>query len=318
MAGADRISDRASRDAQARATAAAAEAARQREAASRQQKAAAEAAARQAAARAEAARQTKSQVERQESAAAEAAARQAAARAEAGRITKSQAERQDMAEYERVQWIIKNGPRSADAMDAWLKAPAFKPSPASTTTGSNKPGGSPSPSPAPANTVSNRATNTTVNPEPSVINIPDPPKFNAIKAAPIDTVVFVDETFSSEFITDLLFEDVGGQELLSIARDDTVNGQEVVYQPFKNLGILRDTYDINNLLKLQETSDKFFANFIIKLLDKIPEVGNGPNGKNFYFDIDSGNGIIEFVNMRDDEQVEIQISNAGIIEEVGI
>jgi hypothetical protein len=147
---------------------------------------------------------------------------------------------------------------------------------------------------------------------------PEPPTFKAVKAAPIDTVLFVDEAFSKEFITDLLFEDVGGQELLSIARDDTVNGQDVIYQPIKNLGILRDTYDINNLLKLQETSDRFFANFLINLFEKIPRVGNGPDGKNYYFDEVTGDGIIEFVNIRNDEQVEVQISNAGIIEEVGI
>jgi hypothetical protein len=153
---------------------------------------------------------------------------------------------------------------------------------------------------------------------PPAIPIESPPTDTSVKAAPIDTVLFVDESFSQEFITDLLFEDIAGQELLSIARDDTVNGQEVIYQPIKNLGILRDTYDINNLLKLQETSDRFFANFIINLFEKIPKVGNGPNGKNYYFDEVTGDGIIEFINMRDDEQVEVQISNAGIIEEVGI
>jgi hypothetical protein len=156
----------------------------------------------------------------------------------------------------------------------------------------------------------------TVKATPMTLQLPPTPTYDAVKAAPIDTVVFVDESFSAEFITDLLFEDVGGQELLSIARDDTVNGQDVIYQPFKNLGILRNIYDINNLLKLQETSDRFFANFIINLFEKIPRVGNGPNGKNYYLEETTGNGIIEFVNMRSDEQVEIQISNAGIIEEV--
>jgi hypothetical protein len=147
---------------------------------------------------------------------------------------------------------------------------------------------------------------------------PAPAVDTSIKAAPIDTVLFVDEGFSQEFITDLLFEDIAGQELLSIARDDTVNGQKVIYQPIKNLGILRDTYDVNNLLKLQETSDRFFANFLINLFEKIPKVGNGPDGKNYYLDNNTGDGIIEFVNMRTDEQVEVQISNAGIIEELGI
>lgn len=152
---------------------------------------------------------------------------------------------------------------------------------------------------------------------PPLAEPPDPPIFKAVKAAPIDTVFFVDEKFSQEFITDLLFEDVAGQELLSIARDDTVNGQEVIYQPIKNLGILRDIYDINNLLKIQETSDRFFANFLIRLNEKIPEVGRGANGANYYLDTE-GSAIIELINILDDEQVEIQVLNAGIIESIGI
>jgi hypothetical protein len=140
----------------------------------------------------------------------------------------------------------------------------------------------------------------------------------AIKTAPIDTVEFVDETLSAELLLDLLFEDVGGQELLAIARNDTVNGQEVVYQPFKNLGILQEIYNPTSLLKLQETSDKIFSNFTINLLEKIPRVGNGANGANYYLDLVSGDGVIELINMRSDEQVEIQIANAGTIEDIGI
>jgi hypothetical protein len=157
--------------------------------------------------------------------------------------------------------------------------------------------------------------------EPTPIAIPEvmtQPEVPPVKSAPIDTVVFIDEAFSSELITDLLFEDIAGQELLSIARNDTVNGQAVTYQPIKNLGILRDTYNPNNLLKLQDTSDRFFANFIINLFDKIPQVGNGENGANYYLDLTSGDGIIELINIRADEQVEVQIANAGTIEDVGI
>jgi hypothetical protein len=140
----------------------------------------------------------------------------------------------------------------------------------------------------------------------------------AIKTAPIDTVEFVDESLSAELLLDLLFEDVGGQELLTIARNDTVNGQDVVYQPFKNLGILQEIYNPTNLLKLQETSDKIFSNFTINLRDKIPKVGSGLNGANYYLDLAAGDGIIEFINLKSDEQVEVQIVSAGIIEDVGI
>ena len=139
-----------------------------------------------------------------------------------------------------------------------------------------------------------------------------------VKTAPIDTVEFVDETLSAELMLDLLFEDVGGQELLTIARNDTVNGQSVIYQPFKNLGILQEIYSPENLVKLAETSDKIFSNFIIDLSQKIPIVGNGPNGASYYLDMVTGDGVIELINLKSDEQVEIQIGTAGIIEDIGI
>jgi type II secretory pathway pseudopilin PulG len=163
-----------------------------------------------------------------------------------------------------------------------------------------------------AATTAPRATPTT--PKVEISNNQAP----AIKSAPIDTVEFIDETFSDELIIDLLFEDVGGQELLTIARNDTVNGQTVVYQPFRNLGILQEIYNPTTLLRIQETSDRFFSNFTINLRDKIPNVGSGENGKNYKLDLVSGEGIIEFINIRSDEQVEVQILSAGIIEDIDI
>ena len=139
-----------------------------------------------------------------------------------------------------------------------------------------------------------------------------------VKSAPIDTVEFIDETLSDERIIELLFEDVGGQELLTIARNDTVNGQNVIYQPFKNLGILQETYNPTNLLRLQQTSDKFFSNFTISLRDKIPNIGSGENGENYKLDPVTGEGIIEFINIRSDEQIEVQILSAGIIEDIDL
>lgn len=168
--------------------------------------------------------------------------------------------------------------------------------------------------PVAASPVINPPAATPQAPQQDVVTTPVP----AVRSAPIDTVEFIDERFSDELITDLLFEDVGGQELLTIARNDTVNGQDVVYQPFKNLGILQESYNPTNLLRLQQTSDKFFSNFTINLRDKIPNVGSGENGKNYKLDLESGEGVIEFINIRPDEQVEIQIISAGIIEDMDL
>ena len=142
---------------------------------------------------------------------------------------------------------------------------------------------------------------------------------NAVKSATPDIIMFNDDqlTADSSIMVDLLFEDIGGQELLTISRHDTVNGQNVLYQPIKNLNILKDEYNPNNIIMLQKTSDKIFKNFSIKLEESIPEVGNGPSGSNVYLDVD-GNLVIEFINMIHDEQVDVQITSGGILYEAGI
>jgi hypothetical protein len=143
------------------------------------------------------------------------------------------------------------------------------------------------------------------------------PAPKVVKSANLETILFNDEEFSSEFIVDLLFESVAGQELLTVARNDTVNGQNVVYQPIKNLNILQDTYNPTKLLAVYDTSDSFFGAFAINLRSKIPSIGTGANGKNYYL-TDIGDLVIEVANIANDEQVEFQVADSGTIDELGI
>jgi hypothetical protein len=149
---------------------------------------------------------------------------------------------------------------------------------------------------------------------PAIVSEPTPP----VKTAPIDTILFDDAAVPIEIMSDLIFENIGGQELISIVRSDIVNGQKVSYQPIKNLSSIQQQYNPNNILGLQQTADRFFAGFSIKLEDKIPEIGNGINGKNAYFDETNGDLIIEFINLNDDEQVEISITASGTIYEANL
>ena len=146
---------------------------------------------------------------------------------------------------------------------------------------------------------------------PTMFTPPPPPA----KTAPIDTVLFNDDSMSIEIMTDLIFEDIGGHELINIARNDIVNGQRVSYTPIKNLGLIQQRYNPNNILSLQSTSEKYFNNFSIKLEEKVPKEGNGPDGSSIYFDETTGDLIIETVNMNPDEQLEVQISINGTIYE---
>ena len=139
-----------------------------------------------------------------------------------------------------------------------------------------------------------------------------------VKTAPIDTVLFDDEPLSSTLMIDLLFEEIGGHELINIARNDIINGQDISYQPIRNLTSVQQQYNPNNILGLQSTSDRYFANFAIKLEKKIPNVGNGPFGSNVYLDTTSGSLIVEAINLEADEQIEIEITLSGTIYEADL
>ena len=178
---------------------------------------------------------------------------------------------------------------------------------------------SPEPDYAPAassvNTLSTSGSITPIplTPAPStVVKAPPPPP---AKTAPIDTVLFNDDSMSIEIMADLIFEDIGGHELINIARHDILNGQQISYAPIKNLGLIQQRYNPNNILGLQATSEKYFANFAIKFEEKVPEEGNGDSGSNVYFDDATGDLIIEGVNLNKDELFEVEVSLNGTIYE---
>ena len=165
-------------------------------------------------------------------------------------------------------------------------------------------------------------------PEPSPTNNDD-----GVKIATPDLILSNDETMSIEIMTDLIFEDIGGYELATISRHDLINGQKVIYAPIKNLTDLYLQYNPNNVLRLQ-SADSYFKSLSLSLLDRLPICGTGydiappvsnpnepdktkwiktPNCKSIYIDPITGDLVINLINMKENEQVEVEILTAGNI-----
>jgi hypothetical protein len=134
-----------------------------------------------------------------------------------------------------------------------------------------------------------------------------------VKIPTKDIILYNDETTPIEVMTDLIFENIGGQEIINIARNDIINGQSVIYQPIKNLTSINFQYNPQNILGLQDTSEEYFKKFPIKLENTIPNVGTGPNGEIVYIEESTGNLIVNVINLNKDEQVEVEILNSGSI-----
>lgn len=141
------------------------------------------------------------------------------------------------------------------------------------------------------------------------------PKKQQVKVATPDIILFDNDSVPFDVIPDLIFEEIGGHELINISRSDIVNGQKVSYTLIKNLDRVEQIFNPKNLINLQQTSDKYFANFPISLDLKIPKTGSNAIGNNVYLDSLTGDLLINLVNIRPEEQVEIQITQSGTIYE---
>lgn len=133
----------------------------------------------------------------------------------------------------------------------------------------------------------------------------------SVKVATPDLFVFKDEVVPIEVMTDLIFENIGGHELINISRNDMISGQTVLYSPIKNMSSLYLQYNPQNILNIQDTSATYFRNYPIKLESSIPSTGSGPAGETVYIDPITGDLVIELVNLEADEQVDIQVLIAG-------
>jgi hypothetical protein len=130
---------------------------------------------------------------------------------------------------------------------------------------------------------------------------------SSVKIATPELLDFSDSTLTEDVMVDLIFQDIGGQELINIVRSDIINGQNFTYQPIKNLSNIAYQYNLENLVKLPKTDRDYFKNFAISLYGKIPECGSGNNCKYVYADSISGDIVIDLINLRPEEQVEVQI-----------
>ena len=131
----------------------------------------------------------------------------------------------------------------------------------------------------------------------------------AVKQASIDTIVFNEDSVSIQQLTELLYEEIGGMELINTSRDDIVNGQDVIYSPISNFGDIWSYFNPNNLIAVGSSFDTYFSRFAIDLILR---------GMNIPYFNDDGDLVIEIDDVREDEEIHYQVASSGTIDEVDI
>ena len=133
----------------------------------------------------------------------------------------------------------------------------------------------------------------------------------AIKVATPELVLFKDEPFPPEMMIDLVFENIGGTEMISIARNDIINGLDIFYNPIKNLSSIYFQYNPQNVLVLQGTIFSIFEGYGLKFEDFVPITGTGPNGEIIYIDEETGDLYINVKDLKEDLEVKVEIQVTG-------
>ena len=142
----------------------------------------------------------------------------------------------------------------------------------------------------------------------------DPVKY----ASPAD-VLIQESTLPVDLILKQTLEKIGGLELISLVRHDTVNGQEIAYQPVKNLSQIQLMYNSQNIVKIPDSSELYFKNFAIKIESHIPppddentvSIDMFSKENNVYLNPTNGKIVIELLNLKPDYEVEIQTVSLG-------
>jgi hypothetical protein len=142
---------------------------------------------------------------------------------------------------------------------------------------------------------------------PAWISTPTVQEPKGVKQADPDIVIFNTAPISPEFLIETNYEDLAGMELINISRSDIINGANVSYSPIKNLSALRRKYNPNNIISMPELSSSYFSRFGIDLILR---------GISKPFFDSEGNLVIEIQDVKDDEVIEVEISQSGTIDEV--
>lgn len=130
-----------------------------------------------------------------------------------------------------------------------------------------------------------------------------------------DVVLFNENNISIEGISNLLFEEIGGIELISMVRRDTVEGQNPYYTLISNLSSIKREFDPTQIISRQKPNQSYFDIYSIDINSKIPDSNylEINNLENYYYIDSNGDFVLELDNIFSDEIVELEIANGGTI-----
>jgi len=140
---------------------------------------------------------------------------------------------------------------------------------------------------------------------------------NAIKPSTPDLLEFKLDDIPDEELESVILETLTGQELITISRNDLINGQYVSYNLVANSAKIQAAYNPQNIIIQPGLMASFFKNFPIKFEVHVPENGTEPAipiesddpFRNVVHRDSNGDIVVDVINLTPGERVDIQISS---------
>lgn len=152
----------------------------------------------------------------------------------------------------------------------------------------------------------NRGSTGSISTETSVTNADD-----SVKVATPDLIIFDPNATSADAMADLIFENIGGEELLEISRSDLINSANVIFPRIKNVVRVVPPEAIDQMGGYSDTADDDTNNYSLSLASYVPLYLDP-----IEIDQDSGSILINTVNMTSDLQIEVQfVANAKLFDD---
>jgi hypothetical protein len=149
--------------------------------------------------------------------------------------------------------------------------------------------------------------------QPSPENAPAS-KLKDFKVADPQFILSADPTTSVEEMENVIWQGIGGHEILSLARRDLIDGKNINYNLISGLKQLFEEYNPKTILAIENSAPLYFNAFGIKFELYLPSLKIlnrvDPDLKN-PVTIDKNNEVsIYFMNIKDSYDVEIQSLSA--------
>ena len=135
-------------------------------------------------------------------------------------------------------------------------------------------------------------------------------KLDRFKIADPQYIISTDPAATIEEMQNTLWQNIGGHEIISLARRDLVDGKRINYQIIADLQKLQAEYNSKTIISIENSSPFYFNNLGIKFEKYLPSEDAlqtvDPNLSN-PVTIDDNNSITIYVsNIKDSYEVEVQ------------